>query len=259
MSASSLSSLQAICGLDDGPRGALSDDEVAEAYPWPVAGGWVRAMMVTTLDGAAAGPDTLSGSVSSEADQRVFRAVRRFADVVLVGAETLRVEQYTPMLARPSDAQRRAAEGQLPAPVIAVVSRSLQLPWELPVWSESSVRPLILTSAASAHAADGRLARAQEHADVIELDDTTPTQLLEALLARGLRRVVCEGGPRLLRDLVAEGALDEADITLAPLFAGTGTSPHTGVLSPPRAGRLVHLLRGGDDFLMARYVMGEAA
>ncbi|MEZ5114394.1 MAG: dihydrofolate reductase family protein [Nocardioidaceae bacterium] len=75
----------------------LSRDDVAAAYPWPDSGPWVRAMMVTTLDGAAAGPDGLSGSISSAADQMVFNAVRRFADCVLVGSGTLRAEEYTPM------------------------------------------------------------------------------------------------------------------------------------------------------------------
>ena len=57
--------------------GDLDDDQVRDAYPWPDHGRWVRAMMVTTLDGAAAGPDGLSGSISSDVDRAVFDAVRR--------------------------------------------------------------------------------------------------------------------------------------------------------------------------------------
>ena len=53
-------------------------------------------MMVTTLDGAAAGPDGLSGSISGEADKLVFDAVRREADAVLIGAGTMRAERYGP-------------------------------------------------------------------------------------------------------------------------------------------------------------------
>ena len=80
--------------------GALTDEQVVAAYPWPAGRRWVRAMMVTTLDGAAAGPDGLSGSISGDADQAVFAAVRRHADAVLIGAGTLRAERYKPMLAR---------------------------------------------------------------------------------------------------------------------------------------------------------------
>ena len=57
-------------------RGPLDDEQVVAAYPWPDDGRWVRAMMVTTLDGAAVGPDSLSGSISGDADRRVFDAVR---------------------------------------------------------------------------------------------------------------------------------------------------------------------------------------
>lgn len=228
----------------------LTEDDLLQVYPWPGSGAWVRAMMVTTLDGAAAGPDQLSNSVSSPADQLVFNAVRRDADAVLVGAGTLRAEQYTPMRAKPADTPRREAAGQLPAPVIAVVSRSLDLPWELPVWRESTHRPLVLTPAGGAPA---RLEAARQHADVVVLDRDVPEALVAALVDRGLRRIVCEGGPRLLRDLIAADLVDEADITVSPVFAGTQTSPPTPSLPHVTRFRLAHVLHG-DDTLMLRYL-----
>ncbi|MGN6413709.1 dihydrofolate reductase family protein [Flexivirga sp.] len=228
----------------------LTEDDLLQVYPWPGSGAWLRAMMVTTLDGAAAGPDQLSGSVSSPADQLVFNAVRRDADAVLIGAGTLRAEQYTPMRAKPADTARREAAGQLPAPVIAVVSRSLDLPWQLPVWRESTHRPLVL---APAGVDPGRLETAREHADVIELDRTDPEAIVGALVQRSLTRIVCEGGPRLLRDLVAADLVDEADITVSPVFAGTETSPPTPSLPRVNRFRLAHVLHG-DDTLMLRYL-----
>ncbi|RNI17949.1 dihydrofolate reductase family protein [Flexivirga caeni] len=234
--------------LTDGS--ALSEDGLAAAYPWPDRNVWVRAMMVTTLDGAAAGYDGLSGSVSSDADQLVFNAVRRHADAVLIGAGTLRAEQYTPMRAKPEDQQQRSADGQRPAPVLAVVSGSLNLPWDLPVWRESTHRPLVLTSA---HADPGQLAIAGKHATVVTLQDITPTTIVTALTERGLTRIVCEGGPRLLRDLVAATLVDEADITLSPVFAGTAHSPTTAALAQVSTFRLGHVLQG-DGALMMRYL-----
>ena len=99
---------------DDGPSAGLSDDDVRDAYPWPDLASerrWVRAMMVTTLDGAAAGPDGLSGSISSSVDKAVFHAVRRLAGAVLVGAGTVRAEGYGPLRAAEADAEVRAAAG----------------------------------------------------------------------------------------------------------------------------------------------------
>lgn len=228
----------------------LSEEDLLRAYPWPGSARWVRAMMVTTLDGASAGPDRLSGSVSSPADQLIFNAVRRDADAVLIGAGTFRAEQYTPMQAKPADTARREAAGQLPAPVVAVVSGSLDLPWELPFWTESACRPVVLTHAG----ADAkRLETARAHADVIVLDETAPTAIIEALVERKLTRIICEGGPRLLHDLVAVDLVDEADITVSPLFAGTENSPSTPALPQVAEFRLAHVLHG-DDTLMMRYL-----
>lgn len=228
----------------------LSDDEVAQSYPWPKAGAWVRAMMVTTLDGASAGSDGLSDSVSSDADQAVFTAVRRYADAVLVGSGTLRAEQYTPMRADPTNAEQREADGQLAAPVVAVVSGSLKLPWELSIWTDSTHQPIVITEAG---ADPDRLAEAQKHADVVILDEVTPRAIVDALVERGLRRIICEGGPQLLRNLVEADVVDEADITLAPLFAGTGDSPSTTSLPDVSHFQLAQVLQG-DGTLMMRYL-----
>ncbi len=232
------------------PGESLSEQEVADRYPWPDDQPWVRAMMVTTLDGAAAGPDGLSGSVSSSADQLVFNAVRRYADAVLIGAQTIRAEQYSPMKAKPEDAARRAEAGQSPAPVIAVVTGSLDLPWQLPVWSESTNRPIVITRET---ADPERLATARQHADVLTLPALTPDHIIDALVGRGLRRIVCEGGPSLLRDLLAADRVDEADITLSATFSGTEHSPVTTALPEVKSFRLVQVLEQ-DDFLMTRHL-----
>lgn len=230
----------------------LTDDEVADAYPWPESGAWVRAMMLTALDGAAAGPDHLSKSLTTPADGRVMRAVRRWSDAVLIGAGTLRAERYTPLRATEEDQAARVAAGQLPGPVLAVVSSSLDLPPDLPLWSGSTQRPLVLTGPEPDPVA---LAALEPLADVVRLPDLAPHTLVEALTSAGLRRVVCEGGPTLLHQLAISGLVDEADITLAPLFAGTAGSPRTAALAVLVRGRLVQVLRGGD-YLMNRYLIG---
>lgn len=233
------------------PGGALDDDQVAAAYPWP-EGRWVRAMMVTTLDGAANGPDALSGSISGDADKAVFDAVRTLADVILVGAHTIRAERYGPVRAAAYPAQARASAGLAPAPLLVVVSLRLDLPWDLPLFSDSTQRPLVVCAGDP----DAEtLATAREHAEVAVLDGprVEPEALLTLLEERGLHRIVCEGGPTLLAQLVAADVVDEADITLSPVFAGTGHSPQTSALLDVARFRLAHVIVR-DGFLMNRYL-----
>ncbi|GGF54912.1 hypothetical protein GCM10011519_31070 [Marmoricola endophyticus] len=238
----------------DGPDDALGTDldagRIRDAYPWPDEGRWVRAMMVTTLDGAAGGPDGLSGSISSGADREVFGAVRRLADAVLIGAGTMRAERYGPMTADPSDAERREADGQAPAPRLCVLSGTLDLPWGEDVWSHSTLTPLVLTGG---DAPEEALSAAREHVEVCVLDELSPATLLDTLEQRGLRRVVCEGGPGLLSAMVEAGLLDEADITLSPVFAG-GTVPSSGPEMGSVHGFALRHVLTGEDCLMMRYV-----
>jgi riboflavin biosynthesis pyrimidine reductase len=239
------------------PVGALTDEQVVAAYPWPPGRRWVRAMMVTTLDGAAAGPDGLSGSISGDADRAVFAAVRRQADAVLIGAGTLRAERYKPMRAKEEDAEARREQGQAAAPRLVIVSGSLELPWSDPVFSESTVPPLILTGSNADPAA---LARVPETCEVVTLagDTLNAVAILDAMEERGLRRIVCEGGPTLLHNLVAAELLDEADITVSPVFTGTNLSPHTPGLREVAEFELAQVLTA-DGFLMARYLCASKA
>ena len=239
------------------PMGTLTDEQVVAAYPWPPGRRWVRAMMVTTLDGAAAGPDGLSGSISGDADQAVFAAVRRHADAVLIGAGTLRAERYKPMRAKEEDAEARREQGLAAAPRLVIVSGSLELPWSEPVFSESTLPPLILTGASADPAA---MSRVPETCEVVTLagDTVDATAILDAMEERGLRRIVCEGGPTLLHDLIAAGLLDEADITVSPVFTGTNMSPHTPGLREVAEFELAQVLTA-DGFLMARYLWASKA
>ncbi|MBK9739567.1 MAG: dihydrofolate reductase family protein [Actinobacteria bacterium] len=229
----------------------LSDIDLAEAYPWPDANRWLRAMMLLSLDGAVARSDGRSGSLSSPTDRSLLAEVRRLSDVVLIGAGTLRTERYQPMTARPDAAGQRDRAGLAPAPVLAVVSASLDLPWDEPVFTESTIQPIVVTH----HGADADLLSvARTFSDVIVLPGSSidAAAVIAALAARGLRRIVCEGGPRLLASLSAAGLVDEVDITFAPLLAGGGQVMTGAPLAEPRGYDLVHVI-ADEGFLFTRY------
>jgi riboflavin biosynthesis pyrimidine reductase len=181
--------------------------------------------------------------------------VRRLADAVVVGGGTLRAERYRPMQARPEAVEERARLGLAPAPVLVVVSAALDLPWEEEMWTQSTMRPIVATTKGADPAARREAAA---HADVIELpgERVDPAGLVAALVDRGLRRIVCEGGPRLLADFAAAGLLDEADISVAPLMVGGGQPPRP--LAAPRRFALAHVIHD-DGFLFNRYVADSAS
>jgi riboflavin biosynthesis pyrimidine reductase len=237
----------------------VNDAALDDAYAWP-AGPWLRANMVATVDGAARGPDGLSGAISSVADKRVFGVLRALADVVLVGAGTVRAEGYRAARARAAYAERRAAAGQRPAPVIAVVSRSLNLDPALPLFADPMERPVVLTATTADPARRQALADVADVADCGDAD-VDPREALRALRERGLGHVVAEGGPHLLAQLVDEDLLDELCLTVSPLLVGgTGDAGRilSGVGNRPHLAGLGHVLEE-DGMLFLRYVLQGAS
>lgn len=167
----------------------------------------VRVNFASSADGAVT-VDGKSRGLSSDADREIFHLMRALADVVLVGAGTARAENY---------GGAREADGRIPP--IAVVSRSLDLDPAARLFTDTKVPPIVVTCAAAP--ADRRKS-VEEIADVIVAGDdlVDVTDALDQLADRGLRHVICEGGPHLFGWLVAAGVLDELCLTVAPLVAG---------------------------------------
>ncbi len=246
---------------------ALSDAALAGLYAYPdTAPGrpWLRANMVTSLDGAATVAGR-SGGLSGLADREVFAMLRALADVILVGAGTARAEGYQPV--RPDTEGVRWAwlrQGRTPSPPIAVVTRRLDLDLGSPLLTAAPrhARTLIFTTRA---ASPQRRAAAAATAEVVIVgeEDADPAAVLANLAARGHRRLLTEGGPRLLSQLTGAGLLDELCLTFSPLLTGPGQDPIvprgaavTGGLPAERMPRRLTLAHAiaADGFLLCRYL-----
>ncbi|WP_189950714.1 dihydrofolate reductase family protein [Streptomyces alanosinicus] len=236
---------------------SLAELAAAYAYPEPAAGApvpWLRANMVSTLDGAAQ-HEGRSQPISSAADMRIFGTLRALADVIVVGAETVRREGYRPARARAEFAAAREAAGQAPAAAIAVVSASLELDFSLPLFTSPVVPTLILTGAA---AAPGRVAAAERAGATVvtagEGAGVDPERAVRALAGLGHTRLLTEGGPRLLGRLIAADVLDEMCLTLAPLLTAGDAQRIAGgpAVAVPHRFALVSLLEEAG-FLFGRY------
>lgn len=246
-------------GTGGGPRepdsGEWTLEQLARAYAYPGGRGpWLRANMVSSLDGAAQ-HDGRSQPLSTPADMRIFGTLRGLADVIVVGAETVRKEGYRPARAREAFAARREAAGQGPAPAVAVVSAGLDLDFSLPLFTSPLVPTLLLTGAtappdrvAAAEKAGVRVVVAGDGAGV------DPVRAVHALAELGHARLLTEGGPRLLGQMVASGALDELCLTLSPTLTAGGAQRIAGgpSVEVPRRFALASLLEE-DGFLFARY------
>jgi riboflavin biosynthesis pyrimidine reductase len=227
----------------------IDDDGLLAAYSWPRPS-WLRACMVMGLDGAVAGPDGRSRSISSAADRAVLAATRARADAVLVGAATVRAEDYAALRARPEHAAAREQAGQRPAAVLAIVSASARFDWSSARFAGSDEPVLLLTTQAAD--VEDRQAAAGAGCEVVVLGGRTvaPRDAVAALRERGLTRITCEGGPGLLRQVLDADLVDELDLTVAPTVGGSGPAvPGLARLAPMA---LAHVLED-DGWLFTRY------
>jgi riboflavin biosynthesis pyrimidine reductase len=231
-------------------------DEPVDAYGrlGPVAGGRpaVRLNMIASADGAAY-VEGRSGALGGRADKALFATLRSLADVILVGAATMRTEGYGPARLDKVSRQGRTDRGLAPVPPIAVVTRKCQLDWRAPFFADAEERPLIIT-VSTADGADRR--RAEEVADVIVAGEgkVELARAVAALGERGYENVLAEGGPGIAAQLAAESLLDEVCLTIAPMLVGGDARRifDGPPLQPMNGLRLAHVF-AADGYLFLHY------
>jgi len=223
------------------------------AYPDPVPpAGYVRANMIATLDGSARDAAGSSRGISGPADVAVLGVLRALADVVLVGTRTARAEDYRPLPARAAFAERRAAAGQGPAAVVAVVTGSGDLDADSPLWAPGAASLVVTCEVAPL--ARLRALAGGERVVVAGEESVDPVRAVAALAHRGLRRVLVEGGPTLLGEIAAAGVLDELCLTWSPLIVA-GEAPRIVHGAPAELRlRAAHLLEAGG-LLLGRWTV----
>ena len=232
--------------------GALTADELVLQLDFaacaPEDRPYVAVNMVATIDGRASVAGR-TAPISSVADRQLFHALRTRTDAIMVGAGTLRAERYGRLIRDPQRREQRVAAGLAADPLAIVVSGRLDLPADLPLLADPASRVVLVTSSA---------ASLQVAADVTYLR-SAPVDLADALARlraeRGIRSILCEGGPALNASLLAAGLVDELFLTTVPKLAGgagaltiVGAAP----LEEPLGARLRWLLEC-DGELFARY------
>jgi riboflavin biosynthesis pyrimidine reductase len=237
----------------------LDDGELPQLYAYPDRDGtWVRANFITSIDGGATA-DGKTGAMAGPGDRFIFNLLRELADVIVVGAGTVRIEGYSGAQLGVARRQRRQARGQSEVPRLAIVTKSGRLERDMGVFTRTEVPPLVLTCTA---AADETRRLLSDLAEVIDCSGSDPdkvdeTALLAILAARGMRRVLTEGGPMLLGAFVQRNLLDELCLTIAPyVVGGLARRIATGPGQLLTRMRCAHILTDDAGYLYTRYVKG---
>ncbi len=264
-------------------RGRGMPDELERRYGGPLLIPLRRdrpaivANFVSTLDGIVAlGGGDLSGggliSGFSEPDRFVMGLLRSIADVVVVGAGTLRgstdhawIAEHVHRRSAAAFQGWRAEMGLATRPTTVFVTASGDIPVQHPGLNDPATPVVIATTAAGAARLKG--ARVAEHVSIepIASGSSVSGEDVAALGARlGARLILTEGGPHLLGALVESDLLDELFLTLSPQVVGRGGAERLGLVEglalPPTDTRWHELVsvRRSRDHLFLRYRAKES-
>lgn len=241
-----------------GTGAAVDDDDLRRLYAYPDGMGRcvVRANVIASLDGGATHGGA-SGGLGGPGDRLLFGILRELADVIVVGAGTARAENYGGAQMTGDQRRRRSSRGQAEIPPVALITRAGVIAADARVLTDTEVAPLLLTCT---EATGGVRTRLGSTVEVIDCSGADPGEVdlavaLNRLAARGLCRVLTEGGPTLLGTLVAQDLLDELCLTVAPVVTG-GDAVRVTAGSKEMFTRM-HLactITDAEDFLYTRYV-----
>jgi riboflavin-specific deaminase-like protein len=216
---------------------------------------FVLTNFVLSLDGRAT-IGGVSGPIGSARDTQMLVGLRTRVDAVMIGAGTMRAECYGRVIGDPAKRDVREADGLTRDPLMVIVSGRLDLPWEAPLFAEGRGEVLIFTAAEREPPATATPIQVVRHEHMVDLAEA----LAHLRRERGIRSMLCEGGPHLHAQLQQAGLVDELFVTHAAKLAG-GEGPGL-VAGLPEAERrlevvwLAHEPETGEFFARYRTVAG---
>jgi riboflavin biosynthesis pyrimidine reductase len=215
---------------------------------------FVYVSMITTLDGHAA-LDGRSAALGGEADLQTLLDLRTMADAVLIGTGTLRAEGYARLVRSEERRARRRELGLAEDPPAVLVSRRFDIPWDTGLFAAAEQPVLIYAGSAG-----GEVPDVAAPVEVVPLPDPSPAAVHADQRGRGVRALLCEGGPTLNRALIAGGLVDELFVTLEPLLTGDDAEPpiiRGGRLPEVQQLRLLSVRQVGSELFLRYAVSGR--
>ena len=210
-----------------------------------------------SLDGYLAGPGHARLQLSNEADFDRVDAERAASDAILVGAETIRDDNPRLLVRSSRRRAERVARGCPPSPVKVTVTRGGDLDPAAEFFACGDSEKLVFCASSALARATERLAGV---ATVLDAGGAVELRWVgEQLSARGVRRLMVEGGGTLHTQMLTAGLADELQLVVAPCFVGDAAAPRfVGEGSFPwtvaRRASLVEVRQIGDVALL-RYAL----
>lgn len=228
------------------------DSELADYRPFDFAHEGrpqVAVNMITTLDGRA----SLHGrtvDLGGKSDIELLLKLRTRFEAVMIGAGTMRAERYGRIIKDPEARARRKEIGLEEDPLAMIISGRLNLPFDAPLFTDGGGHVLIFSNE------NGPLPETKTPVELIKVNGPI---VINAVLRhlreeKGIRAVLCEGGPRLFGQLVAADAFDDLFLTISSTLTGEVDAPRIleGELGQPEHLELVNLAESEGE-LFARY------
>ena len=238
---------------DPGPTTVAQQLDSYEPWKHPPADPrpYVAVNFATTVDGRAtiAG---VSGPIGSSADTEMLAGLRARFDAVMIGGGTMRAERYGRLVPSQEKRERRERIGLPHDPLMVIVSGRLDLPWDAPLFTEGGGRVLIFTASEAEPPETATPVRVVRDEGMVDI----AAALRHLRDERGVRALLCEGGPQLHAELQAGAMVDDLFLTIAPKLVG-GAAPRIieGELPDVTPLRLAWLLEEESE-LFARYSRG---
>ncbi|MGB2850132.1 MAG: dihydrofolate reductase family protein [Solirubrobacterales bacterium] len=234
--------------------GATTIEEQMAGFDPVAAAGSERPHVFTNFAVTVDGHATISGrsgEIGTGTDTAMLMALRASAEAVMVGAGTLRAESYGRLLPNSETRARRERRGLPPDPLAVVVSNRMELPWDAGLFTSGAGQVLVFTASEEDHPETATPMEVIRHQGGVDLVAAVKHLRTE----RGIRALLCEGGPHLHGDLLDAGVVDELFVTLgAKLAGGSGPRMAEGLDSGPLDVELRWLLQDGNE-LFARYAV----
>jgi 5-amino-6-(5-phosphoribosylamino)uracil reductase len=197
--------------------------------------------------------------LSGPADLDRVDQLRADSDAILVGAATVRSDNPRLLVRDPDRVAQRLADGRPAGPVKVTVTALAKLDPEAHFFTAGDVEALVYCASDTVTAAEdavGALATVVDCGRPVQME-----RLVEDLHARGVRRLLVEGGGTVLSQFLAAGLADELHVAVAPFFVGDRDArrfvdPGDYPWSVGRRARLVET-RVLDDVVLLRYALSE--